>query len=172
MHRYITIKKKRIFKQEKDSLYTNGGILYMTSIEGYNFPDELYYHKEHSWVKVEPDGTVRIGMNDFYQKSAGDTTYIDLPFEGDAVSQGETCGKIQSAKWVGKFVSPISGEIIRVNTELEDDCSLINKSPYEKGWIMMVKPSKINEELQHLYRGTKVEDWVKKEIQDAEKKKK
>jgi len=47
----------------------------MAVIEGYNFPDELYYHKEHAWVKVESDGTVRVGMNDFYQKSAGDTTY-------------------------------------------------------------------------------------------------
>ncbi|MFH1013005.1 MAG: glycine cleavage system protein GcvH, partial [Thermoplasmatota archaeon] len=115
----------------------------MTLIEGYNFPDELYYHKDHAWVKKEANGTVHIGMNDFYQKSAGDTTYIDLPFEGDEVSQGETCGKIQSAKWVGKFVSPVSGEIVKVNTELEDDCTLINKSPYEKGWIMVVKPANL-----------------------------
>lgn len=144
----------------------------MAVIEGYNFPDELYYHKEHAWVKVESDGTVRVGMNDFYQKSAGDTTYIDLPFEGDEVTQGETCGKIQSAKWVGKFVSPVSGEITKVNTGLEDDCTLINKSPYENGWIMVVKPSTFDEELQQLFHGTAVESWIKKEIQDAEKKKK
>ena len=144
----------------------------MVSIEGYNFPDELYYHKEHAWVKVESDGTVRVGMNDFYQKSAGDTTYIDLPFEGDEVSQGETCGKIQSAKWVGKFVSPVSGEITKVNNELEDDCTLINKSPYEKGWIMVLKPSDIDEELKHLFHERQVEQWVKQEIADAEKKKK
>jgi glycine cleavage system H protein len=150
----------------------NGELNTMKEIKGYTFPEELYYHKEHAWVKMEPDGTVRIGMNDFYQKSAGDTTYIDLPFEGDAVTQGETCGKIQSAKWVGKFVSPISGQIVKVNNELEDDCTLINKSPYERGWIMVVKPSKINEELQHLFHGAQVEPWVKKEIEDAEKKKK
>lgn len=145
----------------------------MITVEGYSFPDELFYHKEHAWVKKESDGTVRIGMNDFYQKSAGDTTYIDLPFEGDEVSQGETCGKIQSAKWVGKFVSPMSGEIVSVNTELEDDCTLINKSPYEKGWIMVVKPSNLETELKTLYHGKEhVEPWVKKEISDAEKKKK
>ena len=72
-------------------------------------------------------------MNGFYQKSAGDTTYIDLPFEEDEIEQGETCGKIQSAKWVGKFVSPISGEITQANEELEDYCTLINKNPYDKG---------------------------------------
>lgn len=144
----------------------------MALIEGYNFPDELYYHKDHAWIKVETDGMVRIGMNDFYQKSAGDTTYIDLPFEGDSVTQGETCGKIQSAKWVGKLVSPVSGEIIQVNNDLEDDCTLINKSPYENGWIMVLKPSRLNDEMKHLFHGTQVEQWIKKEIADTEKKKK
>jgi len=143
----------------------------MAKIEGYDLPDDLYYHDEHAWVKVESDGTVTVGMNDFYQKSAGDTTYIDLPFEGDEVEQGETCGKIQSAKWVGKFVSPLSGEITEVNEELEDDCTLINKSPYDKGWIMKLKPSNFDEELKNLYYKDKVESWIKKEIVDAEKKK-
>lgn len=144
----------------------------MAKIEGYNLPDDLYYHKDHAWVKVEADGNIRVGMNDFYQKSAGDTTYIDLPFEGDEVEQGETCGKIQSAKWVGKIVAPISGEIVEVNEELEDDCTLINKSPYDKGWIMVLKPSNLDKELRDLFHGGKVESWVKQEIQDAEKKKK
>ena len=144
----------------------------MATIEGYDFPDELYYDKEHSWVKIEEDGIVRVGMNDFYQKSAGDTTYIDLPFEGDEVSQGETCGKIQSAKWVGKFVSPVSGEILEVNDELEDECTLINKSPYDEGWIMLVQPSDIEQDLKNLYHGDNLKAFVKKEIEDAEKKKK
>jgi len=143
----------------------------MVVIEGYDTPDELYYHKDHAWVKIESDGNVRVGMNDFYQKSAGDTTYIDLPFEGDEIEQGETCGKIQSAKWVGKFVSPVSGEIIQTNEELEDDCTLINKNPYDKGWIMVVKPSNLDEDLKNLIHGDKIEPWIKKEIEDAEKKK-
>jgi glycine cleavage system H protein len=143
----------------------------MVKIEGYDLPDGLYYHKDHAWVKVESDENVRVGMNDFYQKSAGDTTYIDLPFEGDEIEQGETCGKIQSAKWVGKFVSPLSGEILEVNEELEDDCTLINKSPYDKGWIMVVKPSNFDGDLKNLVHGDKIESWIKKEIDDAEKKK-
>ena len=125
----------------------------------------------YSVDNIESDGKVRVGMNDFYQKSAGDTTYIDLPFEGDDVEQGETCGKIQSAKWVGKFVSPLSGEILEVNEELEDNCTLINKSPYDEGWIMLLQPSDIKEELKNLYHGDALESWMKKEIEDAEKKK-
>ena len=143
----------------------------MAKIEGYDLPDELYYHADHAWVKKESDGNVIVGMNDFYQKSAGDTTYIDLPFEGDEVEQGETCGKIQSAKWVGKFVAPISGEIIEVNEELEDECTLINTSPYDKGWIMKLKPSNLDTELKELYYKQTVETWLQKEIDDAEQKK-
>ena len=143
----------------------------MTKIAGYDLPDDLYYHKDHAWVKKEPDGNVKVGMNDFYQKSAGETTYIDLPFEGDDVEQGETCGKIQSAKWLGKFVSPVSGEILEVNEKLEDDCTLINKSPYDKGWIMKVKPANLDDDLSNLITGDKIEPWLKKEIEDAEKKK-
>ena len=128
----------------------------MSTIEGYDMPDDLYYHKEHAWVKIEPDGTARVGMNDFYQKSAGDTTYIDLPFEGDDVSEGETCGKIQSAKWVGKFISPLSEEILAVNEDLENDCTLINKDPYGAGWVMVIKPSSLEEELKTLFSGSDV----------------
>ena len=122
-------------------------------IQGYNMPEDLYYHVEDSWIKVESDGTVRVGMDDFYQKQAGDTTYVDLPFEGDSVSQGETCGKIQSSKWVGKLETPISGEIVEVNSELENDCRLINKDPYGAGWIMRIKPTNLDEELKHLAQG-------------------
>lgn len=122
-------------------------------IKGYNVPEELYYHEDNSWVRVESDGTVTVGMDDFYQKQAGDTTYVDLPFEGDDVSQGETCGKIQSSKWVGKLVSPISGEIVAVNSELENDCRLINKDPYTSGWIMKIKPNNLDEELKTLAHG-------------------
>jgi glycine cleavage system H protein len=143
----------------------------MAEIQGYNMPDDLYYHKEHAWVRVESPEKVIVGMNDFYQKSAGDTTYMDLPFEGDDVSEGETIGKIQSSKWVGKFVSPISGEILEVNEELEDDCTLINKDPYGGGWIVAIKPSDLDAELKNLYHGDAVSPWLEQEIKDAEAKK-
>lgn len=141
----------------------------MATIKEYNMPDDLYYHEQDTWVKVE-DGNVKIGMTDFYQKLAGETTYVDLPFEGDEIAQGDTCGKIQSAKWVGKFVSPVSGEIVEVNQNLEDDCSLINKDPYGEGWIMVVKTSNLEEELKNLYHGDSVEPWIIQKIEEAEKK--
>ena len=144
----------------------------MTSIEGYNFPDELYYHIDHAWVKIESNGTVRVGINDFYQKSAGDITNIDIPFEGDKVTQGRTCGRIESGKWIGKFVSPISGEITKANIELELNPSLINNSPYTKGWIVVIQPSNLDDEVKNLFQVDELKPWLKQEMQKAEKKKK
>lgn len=139
-------------------------------IQGYNMPENLYYHQENSWVRLEPDDTVKVGMNDFYQKQAGDTTYIDLPFEGDTVNQGETCGKIQSSKWVGKLVAPISGEIIEVNRELESDCRLINKDPYGTGWIMKIKPANLDEELKKLANGASgIKKFTEEQIEKTKK---
>jgi glycine cleavage system H protein len=125
----------------------------MADILGYEMPDDLHYHQEHTWVRVEGD-TVRVGMTTFYTGLAGATTYVDLPFEGDDVEEGETCGKIQSSKWVGKFVAPISGEIVEINEDLEDDCQLINKDPYGDGWIMILKPSDKAGDLAKLHHGT------------------
>ena len=117
-------------------------------VREYDMPDELHYHSEHTWVRVEDDGKVRVGMNDFAQAAAGDITYIDLPFEGDDVEAGETCGKIQSSKWVGKLVAPVSGEIAEINEELENDATLINQDCYGDGWMIKIRldnPDELND---------------------------
>ena len=135
----------------------------MAEILGYEMPDDLHYHQEHTWVRVEGN-LVRVGMTTFYTGLAGATTYVDLPFEGDDIEEGETCGKIQSSKWVGKFVAPLSGEIVEINEGLEDDCQLINKHPYGEGWIMVLKPSNLDAELEKLHHGTDaVETFLKSE---------
>jgi glycine cleavage system H protein len=138
----------------------------MGTIKGYNMPDDLYFHKDHTWVRVNDDGTVTIGMTDFYSRMAGDTTYVDLPDEGDEVTQGETAGKIQSSKWVGKLISPLSGEILSVNEDLEDDYMLLNTDSYGQGWIMKIEPSDLEQELQSLYHGEKaVSRFLEAEIE-------
>ena len=140
----------------------------MAVIKGYNFPDELYYHEDHSWVRVEDDGTVTIGMNDFFQQAAGDITYVDLPFEGDEVEAGEVCGKVQSSKWIGKLVAPVSGEITEVNEALDSDSTLINKDPYGEGWIVKISPTNLDEELAKLMTVNTLTPWLEKEIKRAE----
>jgi len=142
----------------------------MAEIKGYNMPDDLYYHEEHSWARV--DGTkVTVGMTDFFQKEAGDVVFVDLPEEEDDVTQGEVCGKIQSRKWIGKLVAPVSGEIAELNEDLEDDTSLINTNPYDKGWILVIEASDLESELDNLIHGDDVAAFIEKEIQRAEEEK-
>ncbi|OGL44143.1 MAG: hypothetical protein A2149_01715 [Candidatus Schekmanbacteria bacterium RBG_16_38_11] len=140
----------------------------MAIIEGFNMPDELYYHTEHSWAKLEGDGKVRIGMSDFFQQQAGNVVYVDLPDEGDEVEQGEVCGKVQTRKWIGKLVAPISGGIIEVNEEVNDDNTIINKDPYGKGWVLVVEASNLDADLANLIHGDKVPEWIKSEVKRAE----
>jgi glycine cleavage system H protein len=142
----------------------------MADIKGYNMPDDLYYHEEHSWARV--DGKkVTVGMNDFFQKEAGDIVFVDLPEEEDDVSQGEVCGKIQSRKWIGKLVAPVSGEILEINEDLEDDTSLINTDPYGKGWILVIEAGDLEEDLENLMQGDALAAFIEKEIQRAEEEK-
>jgi glycine cleavage system H protein len=141
----------------------------MADIEGYNMPDDLIYHEDDTWIKVEGD-KVRIGMTDFFQQAAGDIVYVDLPFEDDEVQQGEPFGKAQSSKWIGKLVAPLSGTIEEVNYELDSDSTIINKDPYGEGWVIVLAPSDLEGEKEGLIEGLEaVTDMIKRHIEKAEK---
>ena len=142
----------------------------MSIIKGYDMPDELYYHEEHSWARVE-GSRVTVGMDDMFQKEAGDIVFVDLPEEEDEVEQGEVCGKIQSRKWIGKLCAPVSGEIVEINEELEDDTSLINQDPYGKGWILVIKATDVENELANLMHGDSLLPFIDQEIQRTEEEK-
>lgn len=143
----------------------------MAEVRGYNMPDDLYYHKEHSWARV--DGMrVTVGMTDFFQKEAGDIVFVDFPDEEDEVSQGEVCGKIQSRKWIGNLVAPVSGEVVEINEELEDDTTLINKDPYGEGWIIVIEATdELESELENLIHGEAVAAFIEEEIKKADEEK-
>ena len=142
----------------------------MADIKGYNMPDELYYNEDHSWARVDGD-KVTVGMTDFFQKEAGDIVFVDLPEEEDEVEQGEVCGKIQSRKWIGKLVSPVSGEVAEINEDLEEDTSLINTDPYGKGWILVIKADDLESDLENLIHGDAVVAFIEAEIKKAEEEK-
>lgn len=142
----------------------------MANIKGYDMPDELYYHEEHSWARVEGN-KVTVGMTDFFQKEAGDVVFVDLPEEEEEVSQGEVCGKIQSRKWIGRLVAPVSGEVTRINQDLEEDTGLINRDPYGKGWILVIEASDLDAELRKLMQGEALAAFLEKEIKKAEEEK-
>jgi len=137
-------------------------------IEGYNLPDELYYHKEHFWAKVEGN-VVTVGTTDFAQKLAGQIVYIELPPAGKAVEQGKPCGSMESGKWVGRIYSPVSGKVESVNPDLEDTPELVNESPYAKGWMFKVTAASLQEELKNLMQGPPLVDFIKSEIERIKK---
>lgn len=140
-------------------------------IEGYIFPDNLYYHKEHFWAKVEGN-VVTIGTNDFAQKLAGQIVYVELPPPGKVIEQGKPCGSMESGKWVGRIYAPVSGKVEALNQALEDTPELINESPYEKGWICKIIPSNLEAEIKNLLKGESLVEFVKSEIERVTKMKK
>lgn len=131
-------------------------------VEGYNMPDDLYYHKEFMWAKV--DGNIaKVGLIDFAQKMSGDISYVEMPFDGDEVTQDSEVGTIETGKWVGKLFAPVSGKIKATNEKLYDDPTVINKDPYGEGWIFEIEMSN-PDELNNLMKIDAAVEWLKGEI--------
>jgi glycine cleavage system H protein len=105
------------------------------------YPTDLKYTKDHEWARVEGDGLVRIGVTAYAVEQLGDVTLIDLPKAGSEVSAHERFGDIESVKTVSELFAPLSGEIVEVNAELEDQPELVNDSPYQEGWMVVLKMS-------------------------------
>ena len=106
--------------------------------------DDIYYTESHEWVRVEGD-LATIGISDFAQHELGDIVFVELPEAGSKVSSGEPCGSIEAVKAVEDLISPVSGKVEEKNSDLEDTPDLINKSPYEEGWLMKVRLSNLDE---------------------------
>ena len=103
-------------------------------------PADLHYTPEHEWVSVEGT-TASVGITEYAAQQLGDVVYVSLPATGASVSAGEPCGEVESVKSVSDLYSPVDGEVIEVNSELEDDPSLVNAEPYTAGWIFRVRVS-------------------------------
>ncbi len=128
--------------------------------EGMNVPDGLYYSKDHEWAKIE-DGTVIVGITDHAQHSLHEITYVEISEVGSTVKAGEECGLVESMKASSDIMSPLSGEIIEVNTELEDAPEIVNTDPYGKGWMFKLRPSNLEEELKDLMDAKAYAEFIK-----------
>jgi glycine cleavage system H protein len=115
-------------------------------ISGYEFPDGLYYDKLHGWAKIDGDVIVQ-GMTDFGQAIAQEIVFVEAPRAGREVEQDQTFMSMESGKWVGRIAALASGEITEFNDELEWEPDLINRSPYDEGWLVkieMTDPSELD----------------------------
>ena len=105
-----------------------------------NLPKDLLYSKEHEWIKKEGD-KVRIGITDFAQDELGDVVFVELPEVGDELELNEPFGSVESVKTVSELYAPVSGKVVEINEELEDNPEFVNESPYENAWMVVVELS-------------------------------
>lgn len=109
--------------------------------------DGLRYSKDHEWVKVE-GGNARVGISDHAQHQLTELAFIQLPKVGQKISKGEVLGIVESVKNTADVYCPVSGVVVEVNAPLEDDPQVINKSPFDNGWIAVIKmddPNQVKE---------------------------
>ena len=108
-------------------------------------PGDLKFLSSHEWVRVEPDGSVTIGISDHAQDLLGDIVFVELPDIGQSIDAETDAAIVESVKAASDVYSPISGEVIEINSILEDQPEIINSSPYEDGWFYKMMPSDLSE---------------------------
>ena len=108
-------------------------------------PGDLKFLSSHEWARVEADGTITIGISDHAQDLLGDIVFVELPEVGQSVDAENDTAIVESVKAASDIYSPLSGEVIEVNSLLEDQPEIINSSPYEDGWFFKLTPSDMGE---------------------------
>ena len=108
-------------------------------------PEDLSYTKDHEWILVDEDGKVKVGITDYAQDSLSDVVFVDLPEVGDEFSKDDSMAVAESVKAASDIYAPISGKIVVTNEKLEESPELVNESPYDFGWMVIMEPQgKIN----------------------------
>lgn len=110
-----------------------------------NFPENLFYTKDHEWVKIEGD-TATVGITDFAQGELGDIVFVEIDTVGETITAGEIFGSVEAVKTVSDLYMPITGEILEFNDGLESSPETVNSDPYGDGWMIKVKLTDDNRE--------------------------
>ena len=122
------------------------------------YPTDYLYAEDHEWVSVDGD-ICTLGITDYAQSELGEIVYVDLPEVGDTVDAGEEIGAIDSSKTSADVYTPVAGEVVEVNTELEDAPELVNEHAHGKGWLIKLKASS-TKELEGLMSAEQYEEFV------------
>ena len=125
------------------------------------YPEENLYTKDHEWIFVQGDIGV-VGVTEFAQHELGDVVYVDLPEVGDTFEANEPFGSVESVKAVSEVFCPISGEVIEVNTKLEDTPELINESPHQKAWMIKLRIAN-SDELKELLNAEEYQEYIQEQ---------
>ena len=122
------------------------------------FPDDLLYSREHTWARIDGNLAI-IGLTDYAQEKLGEVLHIELPQIDAPIEQDEPFGTIESSKTVTELISPVSGEVVRVNDDMVDDMGIINSDPYDTGWMIVVEIRDLSE-LDNLLEAAEYKDYV------------
>ncbi|MBD3191505.1 MAG: glycine cleavage system protein H [Candidatus Heimdallarchaeota archaeon] len=141
----------------------------MITINEYKFDESLYYYTGgdgHIWVKKLEDGKVKVGFDDFGQQLAGKILYVRALPPGKEQKKGSSLGTIETGKYVGVLRCPVTGTIIEINQKVKDNPSLINEDPYGEGWIAIIEPDNLEEDLKTdmVFGAEALKEWIEEEI--------
>ena len=105
-----------------------------------NFPNDVKYTKEHEWIRLEGD-VAYAGITDYAQEQLGDIVFVDIQTVGETLAADEVFGTIEVVKTISDLFLPVAGEVLEQNETLEEQPELVNKDPYDKGWLIKIKPA-------------------------------
>ncbi len=129
--------------------------------EHHMYPEDFLYSKDHEWISVQ-DNVGTIGITDYAQHELGDVVYVDLPEIGDTFESSEPFGSVESVKAVSEVFCPVGGEVIEVNSKLEESPELINKSPHQQAWMVKIRLTH-PEELKELLSAEEYEEYLQEQ---------
>ena len=132
----------------------------MVEVEGYKVLEGLYYSKDWMWIKIE-DGKARVGITDYAQKQMREIVFAELPSVGDEVKKDEAFGTLESVKSVSDLISPLTGKVVEVNEKATESPEVINEDPYGEGWLIVIEPSNLEEELKTLMNFDQAVEWYR-----------
>lgn len=102
-------------------------------------PEDLRYSSDHEWVRLEDGNRARVGITDYAQDALGDIVYVDLPEVGSEVASGQSISEVESTKSVSDIYAPVTGKVVEINDELNDEPERLNSDPYGEGWMFVVE---------------------------------
>ena len=133
-------------------------------VHGFALPANAFYHPGHGWAMLEPNGLVRIGVDDFLHTAIGRLDGVELPHPGDSVVAGRPAFSLTQGKRRADIPAPVSGVIAEVNPALAGRPGLIKERPFGAGWVARIKPTALGEELPRLHVAERASAWLNREI--------
>lgn len=154
------------FFNDQFSVYAVVNPVNVLSVNGFNVPQGYYFHKGHTWVKIEEGTSARIGIDDFALRLLGPLDTIEAPLIGKRVKQDSAGIHVARGKNQANVLSPVNGVVTAINSPLREKGSIANNDPYSTGWVMTVQPDNLREDLKKLMINKESGEFIKNQVND------